>query len=859
MTGVQLIKRLKDLGLMSLVFRFPYVHAVLVSEEFGSLDDDEREDLLARKLNVSLDELRKSSRNSLLSIHPVTAQEAAREFPQASYSKRGYHWLTAFAQDALSSDSPVSGEQNAFPFKVVHFYGYKGGQARSTLLGLLAYGLAEDGWRVLAVDADLEAPSLDVIFSRNPRLLRQTLMGLVQEGNQITPERIPAPTGPGFIDLLACRPQSSEFDIDAVALTLRAALDPTDIEKAAKKIAELARETHYDIILVDHRSGLSHTTLPWMATLPGPSVVCIRLDEQWRPAAHSIQAVLNMNPTDPGIFVSWKPDDELIETYRQRNYAQISELLSMLADVTSKAGEYSQADVGQLELTFTELEDHWVVWPYDPAFRQMRIPDKKTLSGLTIEAIGKIRSLLEVSDRKLPREASLVVSLSPSGGADRGDLIQTDAIRQLKTPGNSFSYIFGRKGTGKTRLLRVLAEAGLGEPLIIDPNSNLSLGIKSASPELIQAASRFQEEPIALWWNLLSAALDNSDTSRETLAATFLEQIQTRGGVDPIPQVLAKCAKSGRRVFLLDGLETAFTSDKVFLFIESLFRFLQIAESDDRINNTIQFKLFLRTDLARRGFQNIEQQLHGRTIYLSWDTQKIFNFVLSRIARIDWFQHTFPQLVAEIYEKMPSVLDGELSVTECENLLMQAFPPKLRRNNLATKTFLKTYFADTASDRTETSTSDKLRYYPRIFDKFLEVIANPKATDAVSFAGARVERDGKISQGLIFFAHDVATSDYLEQLRSELNYLISFAQDPNENAEKVRSLLAAFDGLKTPFKVDEHVRELAERTDISQNEIRTAMQRMWSMGLFEDRPGYAEEWRVGRLFKSALRMKYVRA
>ena len=859
MTGVQLIKRLRTLGLSNLVFRFPYVHAILTSEEFGGLGDSEREALLAQKLNVSMDELRRSSKNNLLTIHTVTPQEAARDFSQESYSRRGYHWLTAFAQDALSPDTSANGERPTVPFKVIHFYGYKGGQARSTLLGLLAHALAEDGWRVLAVDADLEAPSLDVIFSRNPRQLRQTLMGLIQEGGQVTPERIPAPSGPGFVDLLACRPQSAEFDVDAVALTLRAALDPTDIEKAARRISQLAIEARHDIVLVDHRSGLSHTTLPWMATLPGPSVICIRLDEQWRPAAHSIQAVLNMNPTDPGIFVSWKPDDELEETYRQRNYGQISELLSMLADVTSKAGEYSEAELGQLELTFTELEDHWVIWPYDPAFRQIRIPDKKALSGLVIDAIGKIRSLLDVSDRKLSKEVARTTPLSPSGGVDTGDLIQTDAIRQLKTAGNSFSYIFGRKGTGKTRLLRVLAEAALGEPLIIDPNSNLGSGIKSASPELVQAASRFQDEPIALWWKLLSAALDNTDTSREFLSASFLKQIHVKDGLDPVSEVLAKCAGSERRVFLLDGLETAFTSDRVFLFIESLFRFLQIAESDDRISNKIQFKLFLRTDLARRGFQNIEQQLHGRSIYLSWDTQKIFNFVLSRIARIDWFQNSFPHLVAEIYGKIPSVIDGELSVTECENLLMQAFPPKLRRNNLATKTFLKTYFADTASDRTEASTSDKLRYYPRIFDKFLEVIANPRATDAASFSGARVERDGKISQGLIFFAHDVATSDYLEQLRSELNYLISFDEDPNRNADKIRSLLAAFDGLKTPFRIDEHVRKLADRTDIAQNDIRTAMQRMWSMGLFEDRPGYAEEWRVGRLFKSALRMKYVRA
>jgi len=563
-----------------------------------------------------------------------------------------------------------------------------------------------------------------------------------------------------------------------------------------------------------------------------------------------------MNPSDPGLFVSWKPDDEYLESYRKRNYTQISTLLDTLADVMASGGESSPDDGVQLELTFTELEDHWVMWPYDQAFRHARVPERAALSGQTLDAISRIRSLLEVSDRKDARDA-VITSLSPSGSIDPGDLIQTDAIRQLKTPGNSISYILGRKGTGKTRLLRELAEAKLGEPLVVDPNSALSAGIKSASPELTKAGSIFAPQPTDLWWHLLSAALDSPTTSSSELIPAFSREIESQ--VDPVTRVLEKCRRWPKRVFLLDGLETAFTSEKIFQFVESLFLFLQVIEADSRLSNRIQVKLFLRTDLAQRGYQNIEQQLHGRTIYLNWDTQKIFNFVLSRIARINWFQTNFADLVSKIRSEYRQILNGNLPVPECEGLLMNAFPAKLSRNNLATKTFLKTYFADTASDRPDTSTGDKLRYYPRIFDKFLEVIANPKATDTASFPGGQLDKDGKISQGLIFFAHEAAAADYLEQLRSELNYLISFSSDPNENAEKVRTLLAAFDGLKTPFALDEHVPTLALRTNIDPNEIRKAMQSMRNMGLFEDRPAYPEEWRVGRLFKSALRMKYVRA
>jgi Mrp family chromosome partitioning ATPase len=830
-----------------------------VSTEFVNLPLDERELVLCKKLTISVGELRQATHNSLISMHLLTPSEEESEFPAGSYGSRGYHWLSAFTDEQLEISRNTTA--SAMPFKVIHFYGYKGGQARSTLLALVARDLAEDGWRVLAIDADLEAPSLDVIFSRTARSLSSTLLGLIQDMREISPERILPATGSGYVDLLPFRPQSADYDIDAVAVTLRATMDPADIEKAATGISNLATARQYDVILVDHRSGLAHTTLPWMAALPGPTVICVRLDEQWRPAQHSIKAVLRMNSSDPGLFVSWKPDEELLDTYRQRNYTQATSLLDSLAEVIASGGEAGDSDIGQLDLGFAELEDHWVIWPYDPAFRQVRMPDKAALSGQSIETIGRIRSLLEISEKQQTTEAitSVPLSLSPSGSIDPGDLIQTDAIRQLKTPRNSISFILGRKGTGKTRLLRELAEAKLGEPLVVDPNTNLNMGIKSASPEFVRAASFFNKEPIDLWWRLLSAALENATTSSESFTASFASEIGPTEETDPVLRVLDKCRRWPKRTFLLDGLETSFTSDKIFQFVESLFRFLQIIDSDARLNERIQIKLFLRTDLAQRGFQNIEQQLHGRTIYLSWDTQKIFNFVLSRIQRSGWFQRNFPELVARIHNSYQDILNGNLSVTECENLLMHAFPAKLSRNNLATKTFLKTYFADTASDRPQASTSDKLRYYPRIFDKFLEVIADPKKTDQASFQGQQLDRDGKISQGLIFFAHEAAAADYLEQLRSELNYLINFSDDPNENAEKVRNLLAAFDGLRTPFTIDDHVLTLATRTSIPANEVLSAMRSMRSMGLFEDRPGYASEWRVGRLFKSALRMKYVRA
>jgi hypothetical protein len=51
--------------------------------------------------------------------------------------------------------------------KIVGFYGFKGGGGRSLLVANMALGLARSGYRVLAIDFDLEAPGLGDYFDRH--------------------------------------------------------------------------------------------------------------------------------------------------------------------------------------------------------------------------------------------------------------------------------------------------------------------------------------------------------------------------------------------------------------------------------------------------------------------------------------------------------------------------------------------------------------------------------------------------------------------------------------------------------------------------------------------------------------------
>ncbi|MHC0068782.1 hypothetical protein ACWATR_38980, partial [Nostoc sp. UIC 10890] len=686
MNANQLLKAAKKVGEVKTVFRFPYVHIICISPSFTNLEPDERELSFCTSVKISVAELRKVLRNSLLSLRLLTSDEFLTEYP--NNADRGHHWLSALINQEL--DTVGSIEQRPLGIKVIHFYGYKGGQARSTLLGLLSTALAEDGWKVLVVDSDIEAPSLDIIYARTSRTLSGTLLGVVQSTSDIVPERVRTPAeGDGYVDLLACRPKSEEFDIDASAFALRCALEPMIIEDAARRILQFATNKQYNALLIDHRSGLSPITLPWMSTLPAPTVVCVRLDEQWRPAEQFIKSVLRTNSANPGVFVSWKPDDEDLISYRQRNNMQIDSLLDILAETISEAAETSDDFEQEAEISSVELEDHWIVWSYDSAFRQSRLPDKSQLSGLSIGSLSKLRSILDVSSKKTEDIIENAPVLSPSGASDEGDLIQTEALRELSVPNNSISYVLGRKGTGKTRLLRELTKARIGEPLLVDSNSKDGKGLKSPSPELSRAADLYKDAPEKLWWHLLSAAIDAPETSTEVLARLFSQEMEQPINDDPILRILEKIQGKPKRTFFIDGLETAFNAKLIFAYAEALFRFMQTVETDSRLSRYIHIKVFIRSDLAGRGYQNIEQQLYGKSLYLSWDTQKIFNFILSRIAQIQWYKDHFIDLIRDIEEHRSEILKGSLTVEDCESLLMTAFPEKIRRNNLATKTFLK--------------------------------------------------------------------------------------------------------------------------------------------------------------------------
>jgi len=824
MTGRDLLDQLDTVfpGGVTRHFQFPLTRLEIVSDTFKGLDDDDREQALTTAIGISTGALRDLCNRLFFRFDLRTPDE-----PSNIQADRGYFWLRTLVEQTPRPD-PVE----FTPPLVVHFYGYKGGQARSSSLCFLARALAREGWRVLAVDVDAEAPSLDVLFNVRAPDMESSLLG-IRANLTVTPVRAVTPkTGNGFVDLLPFRPWEQRFDLDAAALAMEGNIHPPGLTRLIQGTAKLA--TNYDITLVDHRTGLASTVPPWVQQLPGPIVVFARMDGQWHLAKPHLRALWSLRPEQPGLLVSFKPDDEPLVGYLRRVMGQSSELLTELA-ASMSTPEMSDEDVP----TADDVADHWVVWPYDTAFNKISVPDVDDVSGTVREAVVEVRRLLRISAR--PTSAPNAPKLHPSGALDEGDLIQTQALRDLSARNNPFTFILGRKGTGKTRLLRALVDRNLGEALLVPNDDKGRTGVTASNTTLVELINKTTEEPERFWWTLLRAALDIEHTSR----AELLASVQNAA---PNPSKNLKLARAAvdrsdrKRVFLVDGLETAFPRAHTFDFIGALFRVVSSIDSDPNFNGKVRIRVFVRTDLAERGFENLEQQSHGRTLRLSWNTQTILNFALSRIGNLQWFAKNFSDVRKEIEKRRQEVLEGSVPDEDCDALLLRVFPERLRRLNLNMTTFLRTYFSD--------DPTGKSSYYPRIFDEFLRVIAGV-SEERKSFVGAELAED-RVSDELIYFAHEKATASFLVQVRAELLNLV----DLNEN--QLTRLIDAFRNTITPFRADKRSEELAKVTGLSKVKIRQALERMKTLGIFEDRPKYPGQWRAGRLFKTSLGMLYDR-
>jgi Mrp family chromosome partitioning ATPase len=828
----------------------PSLYVICISDDFQGLDDDAKEEKFLQKTNITQDVFSKLISNVNISPYFISRQERASRFSFIDKSAKFQHWLPLLDKGARLPISPA--EQG--PIRAVHFYGFKGGQARSTVLAMLAKNLANDGYRVLVVDADIEAPSLDELFEVGVPSVDSTLMGACGWTDSVHPIPAYAATASrGLVDIIPCRPRTDSYDMDFATFGLRVALDVKTLRVGIEKIKQLVVGTRgqplYDLVLFDHRTGIAPSVLPIVRAWQGPTVVSVRPDGLSTQAVSAFETLFSQNPSVPGAFVYYSMSEEdrradLVDSPDN----PVIKLLGALANSLALGAEEPEPLAPEL------LHQYWIGWHLDSAFLTKNSPEVEDLDKKNRDAISTLREVIALSEpAKQPSDLLKPSETSPSGALDTGWFIETNDIARLFAPASRVSYIAGRKGTGKTRLYREMVARKLAQPLFSSADFTDG-GLQSNSAGFDKLLAACDGDLKRFWWALLYVSLRCADTGNtldfqisldEFCASTVEDRLKNSQSFN-----VAQLVNQGsiERVFVIDGIETAVPVLRLRIFIEELLLFMLTLQSDSIFKNC-QCRLFIRSDLLNSASQNIEQQTNQRIVHLRWDSRSIFNYVLARIERLPWFRQQFPVACARITQHLDEIRSGSLTGKAYNEILLEIFPPKLKRNNLQTLTFLETYFSDSSG-----KVGDGTSFYPRLFEQFLTEIAKI-GTDNPESA---LEND-RISHAIVLDAHSTATIQFVNEVKTELYVLLDLATDTGDNRQMIDTLVEAFDGFQTPFQLEKALETLHGKIPGSEKaKLRAALLQMTEVGIFERHPKNPGELRAGRLYKSALRMKYVR-
>jgi len=224
--------------------------------------------------------------------------------------------------------------------QIITFYSYKGGTGRSMALANVAWILASNGKKVLAIDWDLEAPGLHRYFA--PFLVdkemtaSEGLMNLIDEFRlaTITPEEKPQDNwyesyadvqsyavsldwdfNGGQLDLLPAGKQNAaysglvnSFNWDDFYLRHSGG---AFFEAMKKKLREA-----YDYVLIDSRTGVSDTSGICTVQMPDALVVCFTLNNQSIEGAASVAASADEQRREPRLKIY--PVQMRVELFEKR-------------------------------------------------------------------------------------------------------------------------------------------------------------------------------------------------------------------------------------------------------------------------------------------------------------------------------------------------------------------------------------------------------------------------------------------------------------------------------------------------------------------------------------------------------------
>jgi hypothetical protein len=158
---------------------------------------------------------------------------------------------------------------------IVTFYSFKGGVGRTFAVANIAVILAQWGYRVLAVDWDIEAPGLHHYFTEYAPSLPPGVLNFLEDCSQDSPRTWDAYVRrisiPGVDGHLALMPASAIGEGDYVDAVQRLAWDNLYLEHDLGARLETLRAAwiqNFDVVLLDSRTGVTDFSGLTTAQLP---------------------------------------------------------------------------------------------------------------------------------------------------------------------------------------------------------------------------------------------------------------------------------------------------------------------------------------------------------------------------------------------------------------------------------------------------------------------------------------------------------------------------------------------------------------------------------------------------------------
>ncbi|MFO1429971.1 MAG: AAA family ATPase [Candidatus Competibacteraceae bacterium] len=576
---------------------------------------------------------------------------------------------------------------------VVSFFSLRGGVGRSTALAYTARLLAEKGHKIVCVDMDLEAPGLAALFGCEAEIREH--QGVVEllvqydrgEEPDITKHLIRLLEEEDLYCLPAGRP-------DANYARLLRFIDPDSWYREERNpLRELLKglETRLpfkpDVILLDARTGINPLNAPLIFDLADLAIVVFFPHPQAVTGTRALVRALLAAKTqrevsghrltpDLRFLVSPIPSKakEVVQRYQDRALEWIADWLAPLN------AQRAQAPILEEEIT------HFVPYRETLASSDQILFDK--------DIWRDFEPVLEWIERFLPTRADETIPTSlagqkshilaelrfAAGTAEQQDdfletFVETEIFKKAMDP--SIPLVLGRKGTGKTAILRYLAEGSEAQAIVVQAPSHFRRkypwllgpeGFRNIAEILSKRKLGWAQfwafyTHLAIQKNISDQYSTASVGSESAVVDAFEETLQIPRFGLKLNDDLSKLNNSlldGLHYLLFDGLDTGFGNNEEDRqrrgeAIAGLFEFWMDREAT---LNCLNFKILLREDIWRKlRFEN-KSHLFGRSVPLTWKEQSsFFKVVLKQAVRAEKFREL---LVEKFREPRHATLSGSL-------------------------------------------------------------------------------------------------------------------------------------------------------------------------------------------------------